>query len=224
MANLLHNDWKPSEEDGELKPTQRLIHRTYQMMASRSQVISPMYAEILGVPAATEGIESVARHGMINCFLNAPRIAEIYAIGGRPMFKNVRDSVRLYTDVCDYLLAFKKAFESDVIRIDSNENMMTNILKLENLAEWVYSIAAPYMNKEDIITANSLAGRIGRGRFTRGLFAKKDPVKEAIANPNIVVVTHADAEDAPIHGRITDTVMEQHFNSKQVSKRSSGWN
>lgn len=222
--NLLNRLWTPPEGENQLKPTQKLIYRSYNMLVSRSQVISPMYANLLGVPAASGGRESVAQHGMINAPLNAAQLGEVFAIGGRPMFKNVRDSVTLYKDICEYLLAFKTAYENDVIRLDTNPNMMNNVLKLENLAEWVFTIAQPYIPAGDLVHKDSLAGRIGRGRFTRGTFAKKQPVQED-KDAGLVIVTDGIDENGPMHGRITDSVMEQHFVSQQrkTTSRRDGW-
>lgn len=221
--NLLNRLWVAPDSDKELKPTQKLIARSYNMLVSRSQVISPMYANLLGVPASGHGRESVAQHGMINAPLSAPVLAEVFAIGGRPMFKDVKDSVRMYKDICEYLLAFKQAYENDVIRLDSNPNMMNNVLKLENLAEWVFTIAQPYIPPSDLVHKDSLAGRIGRGRFTRSTFAKKQQVQED-QDAGILVVTVGSDENGPMHGRITDGVMEQHFISQQKQPmRRDGW-
>lgn len=219
--NLLNRLWVAPEDD--LKPTQKLMHHSYNMLVSRSQVISPMYANLLGVPANGPGRESVAQHGMINAPLSAPQLAEVFAIGGRPMFKDVKDSVRMYNDLCEYLLAFKRAYENDVIRLDSNPNMMNNVLKLENLAEWVFGIAQPYIPAGDLVHKDSLAGRIGRGRFTRSTFAKREQVKQDQDEGRVVVSIGSD-ENGPMHGRITDSVMEQHFVSQQKQPmRRDGW-
>lgn len=222
--NLLMDRWVP-EGDTEMKPTQRLIAKTYLMLVSRSQVISPELAELLGTPCSTPEIEATARHSMINAYLNAPRIAEVFALGGRPLFKEVRESAVLYNDLCRYLLAFKQAYENDVIRLGENDKMMTNVLKLENLAEWVHGIALPYFKPEDMVSANSLAGRIGKGRFTRGLFAKK-AVEAPARNPDVVIVTHGVDPSGPTHGRVTDTVMEQQFvaRQKRTTGQPRGWN
>lgn len=222
--NLLNKLWTPPAGEAELKPTQKLICRSYNMLVSRSQVISPMYANLLGVPANGGGRESVAQHGMINAPLSAAQLAEVFAIGGRPLFKNVRDSVLVYKDLCEYLLAFKTAYENDVIRLDTNPNMMNNVLKLENLAEWVFTIAQPYIPAGELVHKDSLAGRIGRGRFTRNTFAKKQQVQED-KDAGVVVVTIGSDENGPMHGRITDGVMEQHFVSQQRSTttRRDGW-
>lgn len=224
MTNLLNNLWTPNPDAVPLTPAEKLKYRTYEMLASRSQVLSPLYAELIGVPVSSPGSESVAQHGAINCSINAMKLAEVYSIGGKPFFKRVRDSVLLYKDLCEYLLAFKEAYEKDVIRIDTNPNMMNNVLKLENLAEWVFGIAQPYFPKEDLVSINSLAGRIGRGRFTRGTFAKKTTVEPNETYSGIVVTTGL-PEDAPIHGRITDGVMESHFVNarKKVAGTQGGW-
>lgn len=224
MANLLNNLWKPNPDAVPLTPAEKLVHRGYDMLVSRSQVISPLYAEIIGVPCSTPGSESVAQHGAINCTINAAKLAEVYAIGGRPFFRAVRQSVPLYKDLCEYLLAFKEGYEKDVIRMDTNPEMMNNVLKLENLAEWVFGIAQPYFPKEDLVSVNSLAGRIGRGRFTRNTFAKKTTIEPSEVFTGIIVTTGL-PDDSPIHGRITDTVMEQHFTNsrKKVSGTTGGW-
>ena len=62
MTNLLNNLWTPNPDAAPLTPAQKLTCRTYQMLASRSQVLSPLYAELIGVPVSSSGAESVAQH------------------------------------------------------------------------------------------------------------------------------------------------------------------
>ncbi len=222
--NLLHANWQPKNVSDD--PTDNLMNCTFAMMVSRSMAISPLYAEFASVPQTTEAIEATHKHAMINTNINIPSCAEIFAIGGKPLFRNVRDSVRMYTVLCNYLLAFKEAYKNEVFMLDKNDRMMANVLKLENWAEYVYRIAAPMMTNEDKVSADSLLGRLGRlgrGRFTRDMFQKKKAEDLQPVDPNLMIV--GSPEDAAVHERITDGVMEQHFEATRgrSANRSSGW-
>lgn len=210
----------PGERD--LTSAEKLIKKTWPVIVSRSQVMTPEYAELLGVPANTSGIESVAQHGAINTALSAAKLAEIFAIGGTPFFRNPSDTVTLYSDICDYLFDFKKRYETNHFAFDVTDKLMDNVLKLENFAEWVFGIAIQYMPREDIISKNSLAGRVGGGRFTRDMFAIKSRDDNQTPAPA--------AKPAPqaVHGRITDETLERAYESqmakKKIATKSRGWN
>lgn len=202
-----------------LSAAQRLTEKTWDVFVSRSQVLSPQYAELLGVPVTNPLAEVASQHAGINTSLPISVLAEVYAIGGTPFFKNVRDTVAIYEDVCNYLLEFKTKYESQHFPISVSQKMSENVLKLENFAEWVFNIARPYFPDESITPQNSLAGRIGRGRFTRDLFKKKSHEHTPTGIPKA-------EETGVVHSRITDTTLEKIYENEQRVKRvnnTNGW-
>lgn len=221
--NLLMANIKPGLRPGEreLTSAEKLVKKTWSVIVSRSQVMSPEYAEMLGVPANSRGIENVAQHGAINTALSAAKLADIFAIGGTPFFRNPADTVELYADICNYLFDFKQRFETNHFALEVTDNLMGNVLKLENFAEWVFGIAIQYMPREDIISKNSLAGRVGGGRFTRDMFTRKS------RNDPGTVAPEARSVPAAVHGRITDETLEKAFETKVKQKRQAergrGW-
>ena len=203
-----------------LTAAERIACKTWDVFISRSQIISPQYAELIGVAANSPLIEATAQHAAINTTLPITTLAEVYAIGGTPFFRNVKDTVEIYNDVCNYLMTFKETYETGYFPLNVTLKMRENVMKLENFAEWVFGIAKPHFPDDSINPANSLSTRIGRGAFTRELFKRKIPERYTSGIPK---------ETGPdiVHDRISDSTLEKIYEKenqpKRVATNSQGW-
>jgi hypothetical protein len=199
---------KPLPVGTSLSPAEQIALNHYEVMVPRLFLQSADAAAFYGSMAQDNPMaQREQEQGDMRVNLPATKLAELYAKGCKPWFIDHPKAAKMYRELVGYLKAAVVAFDQTPNSGRWTPEMMDNLMKLENFAQWLHGVALPFLTEEDVgPPRDTLAGynrRTPMGRLSQQ--QQEDQRQQA---------EHL----APDHTRVVDELVE-----RQVARGRRGW-
>lgn len=177
----------------------------YDVTAPRLYLQSADSANFYGTIAQDNPMaQKEQEQGDMRVSLPITKLADLYSRGCRPWFVKVRETVSIYKDITSYLKRASEEFERNTYTGRFTDQMLDNLLKLENFAQWVFDIAVEHFPNEKLEPRGTL------GSFSRRTPLSRVPIEQTRIKEEATRQTE--------HVRVVDNIVE-----RQVARTRSGW-